>query len=109
MTLEELQIEAGKNSEAKGFHDLEVSVGDRLMLMVTELAEAMEEWRAGHPEYETYYSDGGKPEGVPAELADVVIRIADFCYFYSIDLQKAIDEKMTYNATRPPLHGGKRL
>jgi len=50
-----------------------------------------------------------KPEGIPIELADVVIRIFDLCGYYNIDLEHAIEEKMTYNKTRPHKHGGKRI
>lgn len=50
-----------------------------------------------------------KPEGVPSELADVVIRIADMCGLYGIDLEAAIIEKMAYNKSRPYRHGGKAL
>lgn len=50
-----------------------------------------------------------KPEGIPSELADIVIRVADLCGFYGIDLEAAIKEKMQYNASRPYKHGGKKL
>ncbi|SRR5260221_11798842 len=50
-----------------------------------------------------------KPEGVCSELADVVIRIADMCGLYGIDLEKAIVEKLNYNKSRSYRHGGKQL
>lgn len=50
-----------------------------------------------------------KPEGIPSELADIVIRVMDICGMYGIDLEKAILEKMEYNRTRPMRHGGKKL
>lgn len=50
-----------------------------------------------------------KPEGIPSELADVVIRVFDICEHYGIDLEKAILEKHDYNVTRPFMHGGKKL
>lgn len=50
-----------------------------------------------------------KPEGVCAELADIVIRVADLCGLYGIDLEKAIKEKLSFNKTRPYRHGGKLL
>ncbi len=50
-----------------------------------------------------------KPEGIPSELADVVIRVFDMCGYYGIDLEAAIKEKMAYNKTRPFKHGGKKL
>jgi NTP pyrophosphatase (non-canonical NTP hydrolase) len=46
-----------------------------------------------------------KPEGVPAELADVVIRIFDFCGTRGIDLGAIILEKAEFNTTREQHHG----
>lgn len=50
-----------------------------------------------------------KPEGVPSELADIVIRAMDIAEFYGIDLGRAILEKMEYNQARPYKHGGKKF
>lgn len=49
----------------------------------------------------------GKPEGLPSELADIVIRVFDLAGSLSIDLETAIVEKMAFNATRPHRHGGR--
>ena len=73
-----------------------------------ELSEAVEEYRKGHEENEIYYYCQS-PEGVPIELADVVIRIMDMCGLYGIDLEEAIKTKMEYNKTRPHRHGGKKI
>ncbi|MEV5068879.1 hypothetical protein MRBLMI12_000435 [Microbacterium sp. LMI12-1-1.1] len=48
-----------------------------------------------------------KPEGVPAELADVEIRGFDFAERFDIDLAIEIDRKLAYNATRAFMHGKK--
>jgi NTP pyrophosphatase (non-canonical NTP hydrolase) len=48
-----------------------------------------------------------KPEGVPSELADVVIRALDAADAWGIDLGAVIEEKLAYNATRGHRHGGK--
>ena len=38
-----------------------------------------------------------KPEGVPIELADVVIRVADIAEAFGIDLEDAVLKKMAWN------------
>lgn len=70
-----------------------------------EVSEVLEEFRSGHKATETYYSDDGKPEGVPSEIADVVIYCFIMSDLYGIDLEKAITEKLEYNKTRPYKHG----
>lgn len=101
----------------------------RAALIVTEAAEAIEELRNGRRADETWYSaktplgtlawnagetpvslpDGvvGKPEGVPSEIADVVIRAFDFAHEAGFDLAEIIAEKLAYNATRAHKHGRK--
>jgi hypothetical protein len=49
-----------------------------------------------------------KPEGIPSELADIVIRVGDATAEYGIDLAQEILLKQAYNSTRPHKHGGKR-
>lgn len=86
-------------------------VPELIALMHSELSEALEEHRMGWTAGTVYYSPGtngnNKPEGVPIELADVVIRIADMCGQYAIDLEQAIRIKLDYNKTRANRHGGK--
>ncbi len=52
---------------------------------------------------------GAKPEGIPSELADVVIRCCHYAGANGIDLAEAVEEKAFYNSTRPHKHGGKAL
>jgi hypothetical protein len=54
-------------------------------------------------------TQGAKPEGIPSELADVVIRVAHYAGANGIDLSAAIEEKAAYNATRSFRHGGRSL
>lgn len=110
---------SGDSDDAQFADYLEdIETGNRQMLMVSELAEGHEEVRAGHPDNETYYAAGAKhpddgslqkPEGVPSEYADVFIRLMDEAGKAGIDLAAAVQEKLEYNNTRSPLHGGKRF
>lgn len=107
LTLKDMQKEAYRNSAEHGFHDdfPESNTPLRLMLIVSELSEALEEHRAGTPML--YFSDKGKPEGVAPEIADAVIRLGDLAETLGIDLQREVVRKMNYNRTRPFKHGGK--
>ena len=104
LTISALIQTAHKAAALKGFWDTEPNLGEKIALIHSELSEALEEVRAGHAPNETYFVDG-KPEGLPVELADVVIRVADLCGHFDIDLDRAIVEKLTYNENRPPRHG----
>jgi NTP pyrophosphatase (non-canonical NTP hydrolase) len=106
MRIKELVDAAYGMAKEKGWHDKPRSVGECVALMHSELSEALEAARDGHELTEIYRTgDSPKPEGVPVELADCIIRIADFCGEFGIDLEAAIEMKMAYNQTRPHRHG----
>lgn len=107
MNLRELVDVAHGQAKEKGFHDQDdkVTFGDRIALIHTEVSEAMESFRRHGLDRYSLPESPGKPEGVPSELADVVIRVADMCGTYGIDLESAILDKLAYNKTRPYLHG----
>jgi NTP pyrophosphatase (non-canonical NTP hydrolase) len=72
------------------------NVGEALMLVVTELAEAMGGYRKGlqsdHlPEYSS----------LEEELADAVIRILDLAGGMGLRLGEAVASKLIYNLNRP--------
>ena len=92
MQINELVEEAHKLSTEKGWHQVERSVPELLCLIHSEVSEALEEYRNGSKPNEVYYING-KPEGIPIELADAVIRIADLCGLHKIDLEEAIKIK----------------
>ena len=73
----EMARDAHQNAIDHGFYEVVPSVPGRLMLMVSELAEALEEYRIGNPV--VYMGNGGRPEGLGVELADCVIRFLDTC------------------------------
>lgn len=106
MEIKKLVEDAHENARQHGWHDNRRSFGELIALCHSELSEALEDHRDGREPDETYH-EGSKPCGIPSELADVVIRIADMCGMYGIDLEAAIAEKMEYNKTRPFKHGGK--
>ncbi len=108
MTLTELVSLSHGQAVKSGWHTEPRSFGDLIALIHSELSEALEEFRAGHQPHVTRLEEG-KPEGVPVELADVLIRIGDLCGRYGIDLERVVFDKMAYNATRPHRHGGKVL
>lgn len=94
-------------ARASGFWPSKSQITDewicmQLALIGTEVSEAVEAVRDG--QIKLYYS-GGKPEGVAAELADVIIRALDLGCGLELDLARAIGEKHAYNLTRPPKHG----
>lgn len=98
-------------------------VAVHVALMVTEIGELYEEERDGVKPSDLLYRHReagqvvvnaspentertpGKPVGIAFELADLVIRAANFAGEHGIDLDRAIELKMAYNATRPHKHG----
>ncbi len=70
-------------------------VGDKLMLVVTEVAEAKEGFRKNK-------MDEHLPErsSIEVELADALIRICDLAGALNLDLGGAIAAKLAYNAKR---------
>ncbi len=110
-TINELVKNSYSNALEHGWHDEPRTVGDLICLMHSELSEALEEYRNGKLPAEIYYNQTKpqKPEGIPIELADCIIRIFDFCGLHDIDLQQALTIKMEYNKTRPYRHGNKKV
>lgn len=105
--LSELQKEIHAVAVDKGWWDGgERNLGEQFSNFHAELSEAWEEIRNGRDVKEIYYKDG-KPEGVPIELADCIIRILDTCGAYDIDIEEAIRIKVGFNKTRPYRHGNK--
>lgn len=94
------------------------TVPEMLVMLHSEVSEALEEWRTfGDVRAHSNVlgrSDGSgetiaKPVGVPAELVDVLIRLLDTAARWNIDLWAEFQKKMAYNWTRPYQHGGRTL
>lgn len=116
---------------SKGFWDRERLLTETTMLIVTELAEAVEEERAGNagiyyrdtqegkdlPERDVHIGVDSlarpdywtpaplKPEGVDVELIDALIRLLDLLGSRGVDVDDLLKQKLAYNATRPARHG----
>ena len=91
------------NAVAKGFWDRpadEVFVTKQMMMIVSEVVEAMEALRKDMD-----------PDQLSDEFADIIIRTLDLyagmvdAGYMSKSLNMAIKEKMSKNETRPKKHG----
>ena len=109
-------------AKGKGFWDKSRETASLLMLIVSELSEAMEADRNlkysklpnierlsalvknDDPLFKTTFEERIK-DTFEDELADVVIRVMDLCGGYGIDIESHVRLKMAYNALRPRLHG----
>ena len=92
-SLNELSQLCHSIAKEKGFWDSPRNIGEALMLIVTELAEAMEAHR--------HQDDANFKE----ELADTFIRLLDLCGGLKIDIEEEIYQKSLKNKQRPYKHG----
>jgi len=83
------------------WHDLDTgerltrNVGELLMLIVSEIAEAMEGHRKGLLDDKLITRSM-----VEVELADTIIRILDFAGAYNLDVGGAVRDKLEFNKNR---------
>ncbi len=125
-SLNNLAKEIYKNNVDKGFYEKPSSTGERLMLIVSELSEALEadrkpdkEGRADRPGFEDIYqtdiTDNRYKElfeefiknSFEDEIADSIIRLLDLCGNQEIDIDWHIEQKLKYNKLREYKHGKK--
>ncbi len=93
LTLNEMSELCHAIAVEKGFWDQKRNIGEALMLIVTELAEAMESHRV--------QDDANFKE----ELADTFIRLFDLCGGLKVDIEEEIAKKTEKNKARPYKHG----
>ena len=115
MNLANLQRESHAIAKAHGWWDEERTFGDLIALVHSELSEALEAYRdyGDTDAHWQWHDHDGKevrrPEGVPFELADVVIRVADMAEHYGVDLGNPFDqpvfmERPTFGDSIAALH-----
>ena len=98
-TLTDICHSASRNAgwwhDIKTGESLKRNKGEMLMLMVSELAEAMEADRKS-------LQDDHLPQydGVSVEMADCLIRICDFVGGFGLKTAEAMADKIEYNANR---------
>ncbi len=93
----------------KGWRPNDNRFPESLALLHSEISEALEAYRS----WAFDVPDLPKPEGVPSELADVLIRLLSTWDQYlaplGFDLYDEVLAKLHYNITREYRHGGKLL
>jgi len=114
-------------NKLKGFDVAESNIGQTLMLIVSEVAEAMEADRKSkhadirrclfncesqqvHGDLLTFKDsfEISIKDTFEDEIADIAIRLFDLCGAFKIDIEKHIDLKLKYNSLREYKHGGKK-
>ena len=131
MDIKQTMQEIHSNNREKGFWDKERNTGEMLMLVVSELSEALEADRKDKradldsfglktwtnqvdgrtmtneemdARFKKVFADTVK-DGFEDELADAVIRLFDIAEGMKIDLEWHIRAKMRYNSMREKMHG----
>lgn len=117
----QIQKKIFENNKAKGFWDKPRETGTLLMLVVTELSEALEADRKGLNArldiFGQYYKEDLSPyqytelfdetikDTFEDEIADAIIRLLDICGANNIDIERHINLKLAYNKIRKRMHG----
>lgn len=94
--LNEFAKEIYRNAVNHGWWEEERPWAEIVSLIHSELSEALEEYRIDKNLVRIY---GKKPEGIPIELADAVIRILDYCVHECIDIADILKERRAGNDT----------
>lgn len=116
--LRQIQEQCWRTAEEHGWHEPKAwfreenervaSPGELIALIGSESSEMLEALRdTGDPTTTWYRDSDKKPEGVPYEGADVIVRVFDAFGIWGVDGADALLEKMEFNETRPYRHGNK--
>ena len=118
--LNQASKEVHKANREKGFYDKERETGTLLMLITSELAEALEADRKNRTADKTsfeHYQQMCNDESFSNifntyvkdtfedEISDTFIRLMDLCGYMDIDIEWHIEQKLKYNKTREKMHG----
>ena len=112
--------EIHKANVDKGFYEQKISIGTHLMLITSELAEALEADRHSlrarrlsfneelneTKDFKLAFKNNIK-DSYEDEIADAIIRLLDHCAYRGIDIDWHINQKLKYNSTRAKRHGKK--
>lgn len=105
-----------EGNKERGFDVSKENIGQTLMLVVTELSEALEADRKGrYAKLDRYYQGIASndlfetfiKDTFEDEIADAMIRLFDMAGALGIDIEKHIELKLNYNKTRAMKHGKK--
>lgn len=117
--INELAKEVYEGARSRGFFDDEKNIGEMLMLIVTEVAEACEADRIDNnctvnmqavngwiknEDFKGSFEQNVK-DTFEDELADIIIRVMVLAAFKGIDLEAHIRAKVRYNSHREHKHG----
>lgn len=127
MDIKQTMKEIYEINKKNGFWETPVEVGTRLMLVTSELAEALEadrkgrftnveQFKAAYPSATVFLKEQDDEyfklvflntikDRFEDEIADAVIRLFDMAEGMGIDLEFHIKQKMRYNNLRPYKHG----
>jgi NTP pyrophosphatase (non-canonical NTP hydrolase) len=124
-SLNDLARDIHRNAISKGFYEKPVECGTQLMLVVSELAEALEADRkdrradlvAFNSKRQRTLQTGIDPfankfeshikDTFEDEIADAIIRLLDLSASQGIDIERHVELKMRYNALREYKHSKK--
>ncbi len=94
--------------EARWDPSIQNSFAEEITHLHEEVTEAFKAWRI-YRDFEIHKGENGKPEGVPIELADVLIGIFYNAELHGIDLLGALEVKGAFNRQRDYTAEGRQL